>query len=370
MKRGGARLAHGSWAQRRAALPAVRRRRHAPSCRSAGCCGCRCSRSRSAWRRCCCIGTLNRVMIVELGVPAWLVAADGRAAAALRAVPRADRLPLRHPPLGARLEARALHLVRHAAAVRRPRDHALRADRAVAATATGPAWAGEVARGARLPDGRRRHAHDADRRPGARHRPAPPSETRPRVVALLYVMLLRRHGGLARWSSARCSPTSANLRLIQVVQGAAVVTMVLNIIALWKQEARDPDAAPSAAAPRPGFRDAWAVYRRPRHAPAPARRRRPRHRGLLACRTSCSSPMAARSSACRVGATTMLTALLAVRRASSASSLAARWLGQRRRPATGSPALGAARRASPPSPAVIFAAPLGLAPLFFASAPC
>ena len=30
-------------------------------------------------------GTLNRVMIVELGVPAWLVAADGLAAAGLRA---------------------------------------------------------------------------------------------------------------------------------------------------------------------------------------------------------------------------------------------------------------------------------------------
>ena len=34
------------------------------------------------------IGTLNRVMIVELGVPAWLVAVHGLAAAGLRAVPR------------------------------------------------------------------------------------------------------------------------------------------------------------------------------------------------------------------------------------------------------------------------------------------
>ena len=32
----------------------------------------------------------------------------------------------------------------------------------------------------------------------------------------------------------------SEVRLIQVVQGCAVVTMVLNGIALWKQEPRDP----------------------------------------------------------------------------------------------------------------------------------
>ena len=44
----------------------TRRRR---SCRSAGCCACRCSRCRSAWRWCCSTARSNRVMIVELGVP-------------------------------------------------------------------------------------------------------------------------------------------------------------------------------------------------------------------------------------------------------------------------------------------------------------
>ena len=76
-------------------------------------------------------GTLNRVMIVELGVPGLAGRADGGAAAGVRAVPRAGRLPLRHPPLGARLAARALHLDGHAAAVRRLRDHAVRAAGAV-----------------------------------------------------------------------------------------------------------------------------------------------------------------------------------------------------------------------------------------------
>ncbi len=76
-------------------------------------------------------GTLNRVMIVELRRAGLARRADGGAAAGLRAVARADRLQLRHAPLGARLAARALHLVRHAAAVRRPRDHAVRAAPAV-----------------------------------------------------------------------------------------------------------------------------------------------------------------------------------------------------------------------------------------------
>ena len=41
---------------------------------SQACCACRCSRSPSAWPIVLLIGTLNRVMIVELGVPVWLVA--------------------------------------------------------------------------------------------------------------------------------------------------------------------------------------------------------------------------------------------------------------------------------------------------------
>ncbi len=63
--------------------------------------------------------------------------------------------------------------------------------------------------------------------------------TRARVVALLYVALLVgmvASGLVFAWLLADFSP----LRLIQVVQGAAVVTMVLNVVALWKQEARNP----------------------------------------------------------------------------------------------------------------------------------
>ena len=138
------------------------------------------------------IGTLNRVMIVELGVPASLVGADDLPAAAVRAVPRADRLPLRHAPLGARLAARAVHLEGHADPVRRPRDHAVRAARAVGRRRG-------RARAALARPVRRRRSRSCWSAPGCTpRRPSasrsPPTSRRPRsqpkVVGLMYVMLL------------------------------------------------------------------------------------------------------------------------------------------------------------------------------------
>ena len=50
------------------------------------------------------------------------------------------------------------------------------------------------------------------------------------------------------------------IRLIQVIQGVAVTQMLLNIAALWKQEARNP-ALTSAARERPEFQQSWAKFR-------------------------------------------------------------------------------------------------------------
>ncbi len=86
-------------------------------------------------------------------------------------------------------------------------------------------------------------------------------ETRPRVVALLYVMFLIGMAASAviiGWLLRDFSP----LRLIQVVQGAAVVTIALNLIALWKQERVRPMSREEREAPRPRFADAWADYSR------------------------------------------------------------------------------------------------------------
>ncbi|MBE1297801.1 MAG: MFS transporter [Rhodobacteraceae bacterium] len=81
-------------------------------------------------------------------------------------------------------------------------------------------------------------------------------ETRPRVVALLYVMFLVGMGLsalLVGWLLTDYSP----LRLIRVVQGAAVATLLLNLVALWRQERLRPMTACERASPRPRFAAAW-----------------------------------------------------------------------------------------------------------------
>ncbi|HMO08954.1 MAG TPA: MFS transporter, partial [Paracoccaceae bacterium] len=82
-------------------------------------------------------------------------------------------------------------------------------------------------------------------------------ETRPRVVALLYVMFLIGMGISALvvgWLLRDYEP----IKLVQVVQGCAAATLIINLIALWKQERVRPMTAAEIAAPRPLFRDAWA----------------------------------------------------------------------------------------------------------------
>ena len=84
-------------------------------------------------------------------------------------------------------------------------------------------------------------------------------ETRPRVVALLYVTFL---AGMAisalivGWLLRDFS----ELQLIRVIQGCAVVTLGLNVVALWKQEKVQPMTRAEREAPRPEFRKAWSDY--------------------------------------------------------------------------------------------------------------
>ncbi len=65
-----------------------------------------------------------------------------------------------------------------------------------------------------------------------------PQEDQPKVVGLMYVMLLVGMVGSALVFGALLETYSPG-RLIQVIQGAAVVTVALNLFAMWKQEARD-----------------------------------------------------------------------------------------------------------------------------------
>ncbi|MEO0721110.1 MAG: BCD family MFS transporter [Pseudomonadota bacterium] len=69
-----------------------------------------------------------------------------------------------------------------------------------------------------------------------------PEADRPRVVALLFVMLLLGLAGGAAGFGLFLQDFN-QLKLIQAIQGAAVVAIALNVIALWKQEARQPQGA-------------------------------------------------------------------------------------------------------------------------------
>ncbi len=86
-----------------------------------------------------------------------------------------------------------------------------------------------------------------------------PAEARPRVVALLYVMLL-----IGMMVSAlvigRLLVDFTPTKLVRIVQGAAVLTMVLNMTALWKQEARTRSTPAERAIPRPSFKLVWASF--------------------------------------------------------------------------------------------------------------
>ncbi|MEL7202783.1 MAG: MFS transporter, partial [Pseudomonadota bacterium] len=81
-------------------------------------------------------------------------------------------------------------------------------------------------------------------------------ETRPRVVALLYVMFLAGMGVSALLIGWLLRDFD-ELLLVRVVQGAALVGLLLNLIALWKQEHVQPMSKAERAAPRPLFKDAW-----------------------------------------------------------------------------------------------------------------
>ena len=83
-------------------------------------------------------------------------------------------------------------------------------------------------------------------------------EDQPKVVGLMYVMLLVGMIGSALIFGWLLDPYSPGT-LIRVVQGAAVVTVALNLLAMWKQEPRDRVRA-NTVQTHPEFRDAWRLF--------------------------------------------------------------------------------------------------------------
>lgn len=201
------------------------------------------------------LGTLNRVMIVELSVPATIVAlmiaipvlvAPFRALLGFRSDNHRSAIGWKRVPylwFGTLYQFGGLAIMPMALLV-------LSGDRALDVD-----WAGYVGAGlAFLLTGLGMSMTQTAGLALAADRAT--DDTRPKVVALLYVMYLVGMvfssiivGTLLRDFSA--------LLLVQVVQGLAVVTIVLNLIALWKQEKLAPMTKAEREAPAPSFSDAW-----------------------------------------------------------------------------------------------------------------
>ena len=201
------------------------------------------------------LGTLNRVMIVELGVPSFVVAimvalpvllAPFRALMGFRSDTYRSAIGWRRVPFvwfGSLWQFGGLAIMPFALIL-------LSGDQTL-----GPSWAGEAfAAIAFLMTGLGIHMTQTAGLALASDRAT--DETRPRVVALLYVMFLVGMAISAIIIGALLANFS-DLRLIQVVQSAAVVTLALNLTALWKQENMNPTPKASMDAPRPAFRAAW-----------------------------------------------------------------------------------------------------------------
>lgn len=206
------------------------------------------------------VGTLNRVMIVELGVPASLVAimlslplifAPFRALVGFRSDTHKSELGWKRVPFiykGTMVQFGGLALMPFALLVLARQGHA----------AEVPAWVGELAAGvAFLLVGA--GIHITQTAGLALATDLAPEESQPKVVGLMYVSLLFGSIVAALVYGAVLAQFTPG-RLIQVIQGTAVVTLLLNGIAVWKQEPRSERVARRIAAPDPGFLDSWSVF--------------------------------------------------------------------------------------------------------------
>ncbi len=205
------------------------------------------------------VGTLNRVMIVELGVSTWavslmvalpLLAGPFRAMVGYRSDTHLSALGWRRVPylwFGSLLQFGGLSIMPFALILLQPGAEASaqpggvvigRIAAALAFVMVGAGMQTTQTAGLAL-------ATDQAR-----------PDTRPRVVALMYVMLLLGMVMASTVFSLVLQNFTAT-RLVGVVQGAAIATMLFNTLALWKQEARGSVKREPDAAPQEPFRAVW-----------------------------------------------------------------------------------------------------------------
>ena len=184
------------------------------------------------------IGTLNRVMIVELHVPAsWvsvmvampIIVAPFRALIGFSSDTHHSELGWKRVPFiwrGTLVQFGGLAMMPFALLVLSGQGHAAQA----------PLWIGHLGAGvAFLLVGA--GLHTTQTAGLALATDLAPEESRPKVVGLMYVMLLVGMMVSAMGFGAFLSDFSPG-RLIQVLQASALLSLVLNVIALWKQESR------------------------------------------------------------------------------------------------------------------------------------
>ena len=203
------------------------------------------------------VGTLNRVMIVELNMAAWLVAlmvalpllfAPFRALIGFRSDHHASVLGWKRVPylwIGTLLQFGGLAIMPFALLVLTGEGQ------------LGMAWLGYMAAGlAFLLVGAGMQTTQTAGLALATDLAS--EEARPRVVALMYVMLLLGmvFGGFV---ASTLLSDFTDKKLVQVVQGAAVLSAVFNLLAAWKQEPRDRTLRRKSE-PRPAFLPQWRAF--------------------------------------------------------------------------------------------------------------
>ena len=204
------------------------------------------------------VGTLNRVMIVELAVPATLVA--GMLALPLLFAPfrtlighRSDQhksaLGLRRVPFiwkGTMYQFGGFAIMPFALLVLSGYGEAVDAPRWIGLSSAALAF---LLVGAGL--------HIVQTAGLALATDLVREDDHPKVVGLMYVMLLFGMV-ISALVYGRLLENYTPGRLIQVIQGTAVLTIALNLFALWKQEARDRERARRMDQQRNvPFREAW-----------------------------------------------------------------------------------------------------------------
>ena len=205
------------------------------------------------------VGTLNRVMIVELDIPASLVGimislpllfAPFRAVIGFKSDTHESALGWRRVPFifrGTMVQFGGLATMPFAVLVLSGTGESSRY----------PAFVGQISAGiAFLLVGAGLHTVQTVGLALATDQASP--ESRPKVVGLMYVMLLVGMIVSAFIFGAALADFTP-LRLVQVIQGCAVATIVLNAVALWKQEGRGAHRkTPGRVTPL--FRESWDAF--------------------------------------------------------------------------------------------------------------